>query len=157
MKLSLRKTLKLVGSIFILLTIGYHFSYFYLSYSFNQFTSTFDTPAKHETYSAIDLDNHYYLEAQTPSYGTLTGQLSVASIDGSYKLIIWRKFPKETALTFQVFSNKYNKFLSYPLEIKNGSIDLEFSDLSIGKQEQIVDMEREAKNIFGTNVLENTL
>ena len=157
MKLSLRKTLKLLGSIFILLTIGYHFSYFYLSYSFNRFTSTFDTPSNHETYSAIDLDNHYYLEAQTPSYGTLTGQLSVASIDGSYKLIIWRKFPKETTLTFQQFSKKYDKLLSQPLEIKSGSVDLEFSNLSIGKQEQIIDMEREAKNIFGTNVLENTL
>lgn len=157
MKLSLYTLVKLIGTSLLFIAIGYHFAYFYLDYNFSHITSKFGTPLNHETYSTIDLDNHYYIEAYPPLYGTLTGQLTVTSTDGNYKLIIWRKFPKETTSTFQVFSNKSQNFLSYPLEIKNDSIDLEFTNLSIEKQIQITNMEKEAKDFFGNNILENTL
>lgn len=137
----------------LLLLIGYHFAYFYLRSSFNRFTTIFDTSDT----QLIDLDNNYYIEAERPKYGSLTGKLTVTTMDGNNKLTIWKKFPKESTSTYQTYSSITGKTTSRTYDIENNSINLEFTDLSEISKAQIKKLEAEAKIIWGNSVLDTRL
>ncbi|MGM0123641.1 hypothetical protein IGI37_001013 [Enterococcus sp. AZ194] len=153
----MRKRVKVISITFIALlcvvAISYTLLFFHFRSRFEPYIKEFTTLEKNRSYYFNDSETGFLLNVKYPSYGTLTGNLAVQTADSQYALIIWPKVNNKTETGFQVAITNPQKRQDRYLSVKNGQIDLKDSTYSKKEQEMILSLEKEAKKIWGEDVL----
>ncbi|KAF1297103.1 hypothetical protein BAU15_06005 [Enterococcus sp. JM4C] len=153
----MKKKVKAIGITFIVLlclaAISYTVLFFHFRSQFEPYIKEFTTLEENRSYYYNDSDNGFLLNVKYPGYGTLTGNLAVQTSDSQYALIIWPKVNNKIETGFQTAIINPQKKQDQYLTVKNGQIDLEKTSYSKKEQEMILSLEKEAKKIWGADVL----
>ncbi|EOL43189.1 hypothetical protein [Enterococcus phoeniculicola] len=144
-----------VLSIFLIFAVAYNIAFFYFKSQFKPYaTKDFSAMQEDLSYYFNDSDNGFLLNVKFPSYGTLTGNLAVATADSKYALIIWPKLSGDTEIGFQTAIKNPSKRKDRYLKVEKGRIDLSNSSFTDEEQKKIISLEKEAKTIWGEEVFQ---